>query len=76
MSAAFFEIFIKEMKCIGTSWAEIAFDHQVFDELSLLVYCFGDFWSIWASDALGKIIEIPSIVGHAFYSPSSFRLES
>ena len=40
VSAAFFEIFIKEMKCIGTSWAEIAFDHQVFDELSLLVYCF------------------------------------
>ena len=40
VSAAFFEIFIKEMKCIGTSWAEIAFDHQVFDKLSLLVHCF------------------------------------
>ena len=39
VSSTIFEVFVKEMKCVGTSRTEIAFDHQVFDKCSLFIDC-------------------------------------
>ena len=39
VSSSIFEVFVKEVKCVGTSWAEIAFDHQVSDKCSLFIDC-------------------------------------
>ena len=75
MSTSFFEIFVKEVKCVGTSWAEISFDHQIFDKFSLFIDCFWHFWSVWTRNAFWKF-SIPSVIGHAFYSPFTLRFKS